>query len=55
MRMLIRFKGGREEDVLTSSRGVHCYASRAGVCKRIKRKYNRKIRRMMKLKGDERC
>lgn len=43
--MPIRFKGGGEVDALTKGRKVDGYTHRAGVCKRIKRKYNRRVRR----------
>ncbi len=51
--MLIPLKGGDEQDVLTKARAVYCYTCRAGVCKRIKRRYNRRVRRT--LKGDNEC
>jgi hypothetical protein len=46
--MPIRFKNGGEQDALTKARKVYCYTGRAGVCKKIKRKYNRRVRRKTK-------
>lgn len=39
---------GAEEDVFSGWRRVLCYTQRAGVCKRIKRQYNRRFRRASK-------
>lgn len=37
-------KGGDEEDVFSGWRRVLCYTQRPGVTKKIKRKYNRRLR-----------
>lgn len=41
-------KGGDEEDVFSGWRRVLCYTKRSGVCKSIKRKYNRRLRAVHK-------
>jgi hypothetical protein len=41
-------RDGAEQDVFTSWRRVLCYTSRAGVCKKVKRKANRRERREAK-------
>jgi len=38
-------KGGAEWDVLTGWRKVYAYTDKPGVCKSIKRGYNKRIRR----------
>lgn len=37
-------KGGHEYDALTKWRRVLCYLDRSGVAKKIKRKYNKRVR-----------
>ena len=37
-------KGGDEYDALTRWRQVFCYLSKSGVAKKIKRKYNKRVR-----------
>ena len=37
-------KGGDEYDALTRWRQVSCYLSKSGVAKKIKRKYNKRVR-----------
>lgn len=41
-------RGGAEEDVFTGWRRVLCYTLRPGVCKRVKRSYWRRFRRLVK-------
>jgi hypothetical protein len=41
----IPMSGGEEIDVFCGSRRRYCYTRRAGVCKAIKRKYNRRFRK----------
>jgi len=43
-----KLKDGAEYDVVTGWRNVMCYTSRAGVCKKIKKQMNRRIRRESK-------
>lgn len=53
--MLIRFKGCSEQDALTKARRAYCYTHRAGVCRRAKTRYNRRLRRVLRIldrKGD---
>lgn len=45
----IPVKGGAEEDVFSGWRKVLCYTSRPGVCKRVKRGYNKRVRRAAKM------
>jgi hypothetical protein len=46
----IPLKGGDEQDVFSQyARSVHCYTQRSGVCQAIKRKYNRRLRRIVRL------
>lgn len=47
--------GGSEFDVFTIWRKYLCYTSRPGVCKKVKRKYNKRIRyeAKHKLKGEK--
>jgi hypothetical protein len=40
----IPLKGGAEFDALTGWRKVLCYLDRPGVTKKIKRKYNKRVR-----------
>lgn len=44
--MRVPCKGGLEFDVFSGWRKVLCYTSRPGVCRKAKRSYNRRIRRM---------
>jgi len=37
-----------EADVLTDARKYYCYTSRPGVCKKIKRAYNKRERKWIK-------
>ena len=37
-------KGGDEYDALTGWRRVMCYLDRSGVAKKVKRKYNKRVR-----------
>ena len=46
--MEIPIKGGFEEDVFSGWRKVLCYTQRAGVCKKAKKKYNKRVRRIAK-------
>jgi len=46
--MEIPMKGGFEEDVFSGWRKVLCYTQRAGVCKKAKKKYNKRVRRITK-------
>lgn len=46
--MEIPMKGGFEQDIFTGWRKVLCYAQRAGVCKKAKKKYNKRVRRHVK-------
>lgn len=45
----IPMKGGAEMDVFGRWRKVMCYLSRPGVCKRVKRGYNKRVRRVAKM------
>ena len=45
----IPMKGGAEMDVFSRWRKVMCYMSRPGVCKRVKRGYNKRVRRAAKM------
>jgi hypothetical protein len=38
-------KGGDEWDVLTRARRVYKYTQRPGVCRAVKQKFNRRVRR----------
>lgn len=42
-------KGGFEQDVFTGWRKVLCYTQNAGVCKKAKKQYNKRVRRQIKL------
>ena len=49
-------KGGDEFDALTTARKYYVYLTRSGVAKKIKKKYNKRFRRVQKeelQKGDE--
>ena len=37
-------KGGDEYDALTGWRRVMCYLDRSGIAKKVKRKYNKRVR-----------
>ena len=41
-------KGGAEHDVFSRWRKLLCYTQRPGVCKFIKRQYNRRLRKVHK-------
>jgi len=52
----IPMKGGNEFDALTTARKYYVYLTRSGVAKKIKKKYNKRFRRIQKeelQKGDE--
>jgi len=52
----IPLKGGHEFDALTTARKYYVYLTRSGVAKAIKKKYNKRFRRVQKeelRKGDE--
>lgn len=52
----IPLKGGHEFDALTTARKYYVYLTRSGVAKKIKKKYNKRFRRVQKeelQKGDE--
>ena len=52
----IPMKGGNEFDALTTARKYYVYLTRSGVAKKIKKKYNKRFRRVQKeelQKGDE--
>ena len=52
----IPMKGGDEFDALTTARKYYVYLTRSGVAKKIKKKYNKRFRRVQKeeqQKGDE--
>jgi len=44
----IPLKGGDEYDALTSARKFYCYLTNSGVAKKIKRKYNKRFRKVGK-------
>lgn len=44
----IPLKGGLESDVFSKWRSRLCYTSRSGVCKKAKRSYNKRLRRMLR-------
>ena len=44
----IAMKSGDEYDVLTRARKMYLYTKRAGVCKSVKRRYNRRFRQVEK-------
>lgn len=44
--MRVALKGGLECDVFSGWRLVLCYTLRPGVCKKAKRAYNRRVRRL---------
>ena len=50
MKGRIKMKGGDEYDAFGSWRKYLCYLSRAGITKRIKRKYNKRVRQETKQK-----
>lgn len=47
------FKGGDETDVFGRARRVYCWTQRAGVCKQVKRRANRRERREGKREARE--
>ena len=52
----IPLKGGDEFDAITTARKYYVYLTRSGVAKKIKKKYNKRFRRVQKeelQKGDE--
>ena len=42
----IPLRGGAEQDVFSGWRKVLCYTLRSGVCRDVKRQYNRRLRRV---------
>ena len=44
--MRVALKSGLERDVFSGWRRMLCYTMRPGVCKKAKRAYNRRVRRM---------
>lgn len=44
--MRVKLKGGFEYDVFSGWRRVLCYTLRPGVCKKAKRAYNKRLRRV---------
>ena len=48
-KLRIKLKNGYEYDALTSARKFYCYLHRAGVAKKIKRGYNKRLRKHIKL------
>lgn len=44
----IPLKSGDEYDALTSARKFYCYLANSGVAKKIKRKYNKRFRKVGK-------
>lgn len=44
-----KLKGGGEWDVFSRWRRVLCYTSRSGVCKRVKRQFNKRQRKAARL------
>ena len=44
----IPLKSGDEYDALTSARKIYCYLANSGVAKKIKRKYNKRFRKVGK-------
>ena len=44
----IPLKSGDEYDALTSARKFYCYLANSGVAKKIKRKYNKRFRKIGK-------
>ncbi len=47
----IPLAGGLEYDVLTRARGQYCYTKKPGVCRFVKRKYNRRFRKAAKMEA----
>lgn len=45
----IPMKGGDEQDVFSNWRRVLCYTGRSGVCKAVKRRYNKRLRQAHKM------
>ena len=48
-KLRIKIKGGAEYDARTDAKGLYCYLSRSGVAKKIKRGYNKRLRKHIKL------
>jgi hypothetical protein len=48
-KLRIKLKGGAEYDALTDTKRWYCYLSRAGVAKKIKRGYNKRLRKHIRL------
>ena len=48
MRDRIPTKGGLEDDVLSGWRRVLCYTSKPGICKKAKKRYNKRKRKLLK-------
>jgi len=44
----IPLKGGLEYDILTKARHHYCYTGKPGICKWVKRKYNKRFRKSCK-------
>ena len=40
-----KLKGGDEYDILTRARRRYCYTNKPGVCRKVKRRFNRRMRR----------
>jgi hypothetical protein len=48
-KLRIKLKGVAEFDALTSARKYYCYLTKSGVAKKIKRGYNKRFRKEVKL------
>lgn len=46
-RVEIPYNSGDEQDVFSPWRHVFCYTARPGVCKAVKRAYNKRVRRVV--------
>ena len=44
----IPLKGAIEYDILTNARNYYCYTDKPGICKWVKRKYNKRFRKKTK-------
>lgn len=50
----IPYKSGFEQDVFSSrARQSYCYTQRAGVCKKAKKQYNKRLRKAVRFGADE--
>lgn len=49
----IPLKGGDEYDALTKARKFYCYLDKSGVTKKIKKAYNKRFRRVTKVKAED--